>query len=224
MKALLALLGLGAAAIVLGGRKSVDVLQGIVVDIPDVKLPPPDDFRSGAMPDPSAPGDPNRGRYFGEWSSSDEEGTSTLHSATLLSLASDARGTIEVKVWLTRKGEPARCTLWAMTSWVIDGRIEERGVSLPSKCGSLHAGWLEQLGDASGAGSLYPGRDGDCIVDIGVPTWEQRGSDVGMLLGIGVRDRGNPSSSHDCKQEPTFYIDALWRYRPTPVVSGATRG
>lgn len=218
---LLVLLFVAAAA----SKRSPLAIQGIIVDVPDVKLPPPDGFRSGAGPDPSHPNDPNRGRYFGEWTQSREEGSSTLHTATLVQVASDASGELVVQVWLTAVGDPQRCTRWTGAVRIRDGRIQPGMFSFPVACGNV----------PTGAAGVY-GDDETCIVYIGgreltgpspgdgVPTWEQRGPDVGFLLETEVRDNDSDWTSADCERDVTWYVDALWHYKPIPTSSGVERG
>lgn len=221
MTALLLLLGL--AGIALAVRRAPVVLQGIPVDLPDVKLPPPDGFRSGAQPDPAHPSNPNRGRYFGEWTQSRDEATSALHSATLMQFAPDARGTIVWSVWLTKKGDPSRCSNWKGSGWVVDGRVTESMWTLPVRCGAGYAVYHDDFGVQQLEPQYEGGKYAGCNIFAARPVLEQRGPELGMLLDIRVEPQPNLTTNR-CSGSVEWYVDVLWQYRPTPAESGTARG
>lgn len=166
-----------------------------------VQPPPPpkqgDGFRTGAQPDPAAPDDPGRGRYFAELGQSKYEGHSAEHVIPVVQIHPQAQGKITVEIWASRKGKPERCTKWGSTIVVKDGRAQlPGGWSVPQKCGE------KDVTNTAGDG---------CTMPLPQLQWEQAGPLLQLLWT--TRVNGNAEQSdNDCDGHLSFYVDVLWRF------------
>lgn len=162
--------------------------------------PPPmqnGQFRTGAMPDPAAPNDPDRGRYFDHFGQAKYEGHEAVHEAPIVQLAANANGVVKVTVWASRAGKPERCTRWGSSIVVKDGRVEyPGGWSLAEKCGAQHVTWTDP---------------GGCVLKLPVLRWEQRGSTLFLLWSTKVEGKASESDG-DCDEHLGFYVDVFWRF------------
>lgn len=216
MSPVLVLALVGGALLLLGGKRRVPVIVAYPVDVNTTPLPtsqpqPPtsgDGFRQGAQPDPSAPNDPNRGRFFAVWGQSKYDGSVAKHEAALLSLPMDANGTVEVVIWAERDGKPERCSSWGSTVAIANGRaVLPGGWSLERLCGDHGVTWTDP---------------GGCIVNNPKLAWQNRGGNLVLLWETSVRD-ATDDSDEACDEHLGFLVDIFWRYVPGPRPSGVSR-
>lgn len=201
--ALLILIG-GGLALAAGSKKGASMTWVNFVggdDNANAPLPPTqgNSFRMGPQPDPSAPGDPNRGRTFVVMEQSRQSGTVATGSVKLLDLSMAARGTIEVVVWATRAGKPHRCTRFTGKVNVADGRIVSAPALSLAMCGSAHATATDP---------------GGCTLGLPFMQWEQQGPTIALVWRTKVSP-GGMFSDNDCDEDLQFYVDAFWRWSPT---------
>lgn len=203
MNALLALLGLGAALVALGGSKKATVQAWVALPEGEASPAPPmqgNGFRMGPQPDPAAPNDDNRGRTFLVMEQSRQSGSEAEGTVPLMQLPMTANGKVSVVMWATRAGHPDRCTRWMGIANVKDGRLSSPPALSMDTCGT---GGHATNTDAGG-----------CTLNAPFAAWEQQGPTITLLWRTSVRE-GGVWSDNDCDENLQFYVDAFWRFTPS---------
>jgi len=166
--------------------------------------PKPPQGDTGPLPDPKAPNDPNRGRFFTTWGVPFSDLKTMVHEAQILRLANNAGDfTIVVDGWFNNTKDQTRC---AAIRWRLDienGRLarppimNQGNVADLPKC-PANSKPLKQGMPFSGPKMLWA-QQGRWILF----RWE--------TLGFGETEDNAPWFSPEEAGATGFYVDLVWR-------------
>lgn len=165
-----------------------------------------DGFRTGMMPDPAAPNDPNRGRAFQQLGHSNDKTRTVSHDVEILRIDADTDGTIIVDVWAQLAMDPARCASWRVRVVLEGGRIKSVGQTTANDAPPCPAG-SKKL-----AGSL-PGDQGTLVL----PQIEMElrpGGQLATVVMVWTTRVFVPAYENKQGRAISFYVDAIWRFTP----------
>lgn len=172
--------------------------------IPKPQPIPPPTQQAGPQPDPQAPNDPDRGRFFVSWGASFSPNANTKHQGAVLKIADGADGIVVVDMWLSDSSDPHICSALRWQLDIADGRLMKAvtigGSDLP-KC---------QAGSSSLLQPLKKFLDLDLA-------WQQEGAWIVFLwtsngTGMGVVEDDAPWFSPEGYGAASIYVDLLWRF------------